>query len=35
MVETYSNQSRDIDLISQEILITDTRYQGIEIQLKL
>jgi hypothetical protein len=28
MVETYSNQSRDIDLISQEILITDTRFQG-------
>ncbi|PNF41787.1 hypothetical protein B7P43_G02611, partial [Cryptotermes secundus] len=28
MVETYSNQSRDIDLISQEILITDTRFQA-------
>jgi vacuolar protein sorting-associated protein 13D len=28
MVETYSDQSRDIDLISQEILITDTRFQG-------
>jgi len=35
MVETYSNQSRDIDLISQEILITDARFQGTEIQLKL
>jgi vacuolar protein sorting-associated protein 13D len=35
MVETYSNQSRDIDLISQEILITDTRFQGTEIQLNL
>jgi vacuolar protein sorting-associated protein 13D len=35
MVETYSNESRDIDLISQEILITDTRFQGTEIPLKL
>jgi len=31
MVETYSNKSRDIDLISQEILITDTRFHGTEI----
>jgi len=31
MVETYSDKSRDIDLISQEILITDTRFQGTEI----
>ena len=28
MVETYSNQSRDVDLVSQEILVTDTRFQG-------
>ncbi|XP_069683777.1 intermembrane lipid transfer protein Vps13D isoform X2 [Periplaneta americana] len=28
MVETYSNQSRDVDLVSQEILITDTRFQA-------
>jgi vacuolar protein sorting-associated protein 13D len=28
MVETYSNNTRDVDLVSQEILITDTRFQG-------
>jgi vacuolar protein sorting-associated protein 13D len=28
IIETYSNKSQDIDLISQEILITDTRFEG-------
>jgi vacuolar protein sorting-associated protein 13D len=35
MVETSSDQSRVVDLISQEILITDTRFQGTEIRMKL
>jgi hypothetical protein len=35
VVETYSNQSYYIDLIAQEILITDTSFQGTEMQLDL
>lgn len=27
-VDNYSNRTQDIDLVSQEILITDIRYQG-------
>lgn len=27
-VDNFSNRTQDIDLVSQEILITDIRYQG-------
>ncbi|CAH0555796.1 unnamed protein product [Brassicogethes aeneus] len=30
VLETYSDNSQDVDLMSQEILIVDTRFQGIE-----
>lgn len=29
VVETFSDRSQDIDLVSAEILITDTRFKGV------
>ncbi|XP_050302982.1 intermembrane lipid transfer protein Vps13D isoform X2 [Anthonomus grandis grandis] len=31
-VETFSNLSQDVDLVSQEILVVDTRFHGLETE---